>query len=62
VTLTNNETYPKYEDYISTCTGKNEDYISICTGKYEDYIRFHYGSKVPAVTITVFITILEQNR
>jgi hypothetical protein len=23
--------------------------------------RFHYGSKVPAVTITVFITILEQN-
>ena len=22
--------------------------------------RFHYGSKVPAVTITVFITILEQ--
>jgi hypothetical protein len=38
VTLTNNETYPKYEDYISTCTGKNEDYISTCTGKYEDYI------------------------
>jgi hypothetical protein len=24
--------------------------------------RFHYGSKVPTVTITVFITILEQNR
>jgi hypothetical protein len=24
--------------------------------------RFLYGSKVPAVTITVFITILEQNR
>jgi hypothetical protein len=24
--------------------------------------RFHYGSKVPAVTITVFITILEQNK
>jgi hypothetical protein len=24
--------------------------------------RFHYGSKVPAVTITVFITILERNR
>ena len=24
--------------------------------------RFHYGSKVPAVTITVFLTILEQNR
>jgi hypothetical protein len=24
--------------------------------------RFHYGSKVPAVTITVFITILGQNR
>jgi hypothetical protein len=24
--------------------------------------RFHYGSKVPAITITVFITILEQNR
>ena len=24
--------------------------------------RFHYGSKVPAVTITVFIAILEQNR
>ena len=24
--------------------------------------RFHYGSKVPAVTITVFITILEPNR
>ena len=24
--------------------------------------RFHYGSKVPAVTIAVFITILEQNR
>jgi hypothetical protein len=24
--------------------------------------RFHYGSKVPAVTITVFITIMEQNR
>jgi hypothetical protein len=24
--------------------------------------RFHYDSKVPAVTITVFITILEQNR
>ena len=24
--------------------------------------RFHYGSKVLAVTITVFITILEQNR
>jgi hypothetical protein len=23
---------------------------------------FHYGSKLPAVTITVFITILEQNR
>jgi hypothetical protein len=23
--------------------------------------RFHYGSKVPAVTITVFIKILEQN-
>jgi hypothetical protein len=23
--------------------------------------RFHYGSKIPAVTITVFITILEQN-
>jgi len=23
--------------------------------------RFHYGSKVQAVTITVFITILEQN-
>jgi hypothetical protein len=23
---------------------------------------FHYDSKVPAVTITVFITILEQNR
>jgi hypothetical protein len=23
---------------------------------------FHYGSKFPAVTITVFITILEQNR
>jgi hypothetical protein len=22
--------------------------------------RFHYGSKVPAVTIAVFITILEQ--
>ena len=25
-------------------------------------LLFHYGSKVPAVTITVFITILEQNR
>jgi hypothetical protein len=24
--------------------------------------RVHYGSKVPAVTIRVFITILEQNR
>ena len=24
--------------------------------------RFHYDSKVPAVTITVFITLLEQNR
>ena len=24
--------------------------------------RFHYGSKVPAVTITVFITILERQR
>ena len=24
--------------------------------------RFHYGSKFPAVTITVFTTILEQNR
>jgi hypothetical protein len=24
--------------------------------------RYHYGSKVPAVTITAFITILEQNR
>ena len=24
--------------------------------------RFHYGSKVPAVTIAIFITILEQNR
>jgi hypothetical protein len=24
--------------------------------------RFHYGSKFPAVTITVFITILEQNK
>jgi hypothetical protein len=24
--------------------------------------RFHYGSKVPAVTIAVFITMLEQNR
>jgi hypothetical protein len=24
--------------------------------------RFHYGSKVPALTRTVFITILEQNR
>jgi hypothetical protein len=24
--------------------------------------HFHYGSKVPAVTITAFITILEQNR
>jgi hypothetical protein len=24
--------------------------------------RFHYGAKVPAVVITVFITILEQNR
>ena len=24
--------------------------------------RFHYGSNVPAVTIKVFITILEQNR
>ena len=24
--------------------------------------RFHYGSKFPAVTITVFITIMEQNR
>jgi hypothetical protein len=24
--------------------------------------RFHYDSKVPAVTITIFITILEQNR
>jgi hypothetical protein len=24
--------------------------------------HFHYGSKVPAVTITLFITILEQNR
>jgi len=24
--------------------------------------RFHYGSKFPVVTITVFITILEQNR
>jgi hypothetical protein len=24
--------------------------------------RFHYGSKVPGVTIAVFITILEQNR
>jgi DNA replication protein DnaC len=24
--------------------------------------RLHYGSKVSAVTITVFITILEQNR
>jgi hypothetical protein len=24
--------------------------------------RFHYGSKVPVVTITVFITILEQIR
>jgi hypothetical protein len=23
---------------------------------------FHYGSRVPALTITVFITILEQNR
>ena len=23
--------------------------------------RFHYGSKVPAVTITVSITIMEQN-
>jgi hypothetical protein len=23
---------------------------------------FHYGSKFPAVTITVFITIVEQNR
>jgi hypothetical protein len=23
---------------------------------------FHYGSKFPSVTITVFITILEQNR
>jgi hypothetical protein len=25
-------------------------------------LSLHYGSKVPAVTITVFITILEQNR
>jgi hypothetical protein len=25
-------------------------------------LRFHYGSKVPTVTITVFITTLEQNR
>jgi hypothetical protein len=24
--------------------------------------HFYYGSKVPAVTITVFITILEQNK
>jgi hypothetical protein len=24
--------------------------------------RFHYGSTFPAVTITIFITILEQNR
>ena len=24
--------------------------------------RFHYGSKVPAVTNTVCVTILEQNR
>jgi hypothetical protein len=24
--------------------------------------HFHYGSKIPAVTIAVFITILEQNR
>ena len=24
-------------------------------------LPFHYGSKFPAVTITVFITILEQN-
>ena len=24
--------------------------------------RFHYGSKVPAVTIAIFITILEQNK
>ena len=24
--------------------------------------RFHYGSKVPAITIAIFIAILEQNR
>ena len=24
--------------------------------------RFHYGSEVPVVTITAFMTILEQNR
>jgi hypothetical protein len=29
--------------------------------KYDDW-SFHYGSKFPAVTITVFTTILEQNR
>jgi hypothetical protein len=29
---------------------------------YRQTSPFHYGSKFPAVTITVFITILEQNR
>jgi hypothetical protein len=28
----------------------------------EEAANIHYGSKIPAVTMTVFITILEQNR
>jgi hypothetical protein len=37
------------------------------SSNYSDFLKrhlhpFHYGSKSPAVTITVFITILEQKR
>jgi len=53
VTLTNNETYSTYEDYISTCTGKNEDYISICSGKYEDYISTCTGKNVMYLVIVM---------
>jgi hypothetical protein len=41
--------------------------VLFCASRCDSILKrqtssFHYGSKVPAVTITVFITILEQNR
>jgi hypothetical protein len=40
----------------------NPEKLLVDTGDINKTSRFHYGSKFPAVTVTVFITILEQSR